>query len=143
MSQTPYRRQRPIPFNLETEIVGSSHDRASRTFTYTLERNGKRWTVQIPRAHFESEPGRPAKTTEMRRQHLASCLLDAMGGAEQARPAAANETKAAPTNVAPSGKAGDTSNNLARPATWNEFNALPAGAWFVNPADGKVQRKHG
>ncbi len=51
---------------------------------------------------------------------------------------------AAPANgasAAPAAGAGKTAQDAARPTTQQAFDALPSGAYFVNPADGRVMQK--
>lgn len=68
------------------------------------------------------------------------------GGASSAAPAAQQPQTspnpvaqtAAPTPAAPQA---NSASSVARPSTTEEFNALPKGALFINPADGKTYRK--
>lgn len=46
-----------------------------------------------------------------------------------------------PTPGQPQGAPGGGQDSPARPTTQQEFDALPSGALFVNPADGRVMRK--
>lgn len=47
----------------------------------------------------------------------------------------------APTAPAPRPSSGGSREQAARVTSQAEFDALPAGAWFVNPADGQVMQK--
>jgi hypothetical protein len=73
-----------VTIHLETEIVASSYDPTTRAHSYTIERNGKRWTVSVPDADFEQFGpilgATGAVNKQRRRQHLASRLEAAMGG---------------------------------------------------------------
>ena len=68
----------------ETEIVSTSYDAVKHTHSYTIERNGKRWTVEIPDADFQNfgpVMGASAATNRMnRRRHLAMRLQAAIDG---------------------------------------------------------------
>jgi hypothetical protein len=74
-----------MTINPETEIVATSHDPIARTHSYTIERNGKRWTVAIPDADFQQfgpvKGADAAMNHASRRKHLAMRLEAAMGGA--------------------------------------------------------------
>lgn len=61
---------------LDTEIVASRFDPATRKASYTIERNGKRWTVTIHADEFEKHKNNHAA----RRTHLANTLQNAMNG---------------------------------------------------------------
>lgn len=63
---------------LETEIVGSAFDPVRQVYTYTIERAGQRWTVEVPDAHLAQHAGQFADTA--RRDHVASVLHGAMAG---------------------------------------------------------------
>jgi hypothetical protein len=63
---------------LESEIVGSAYDPVSKVCTYTIERNGKRWTAEVPVHHLQSHKGGNAKM--LRRNHVAKVLEMAMQG---------------------------------------------------------------
>lgn len=69
----------------ETEIVATSYDAPTRTHSYTIARDGKRWTVAIPDADFAQfgpVVGASAAVNKMnRRRHLAQRLEAAMQGA--------------------------------------------------------------
>lgn len=60
----------------DTEIVASRFDRATQTCFYTLERQGKRWTVGIPLKELEQH----GPNKQRRRDHLANRLQQAMRG---------------------------------------------------------------
>lgn len=72
----------------ESEIVATSHDARTRTHSYTIERNGKRWTVAIPDDDFEQFGpivGASGAVNRMnRRRHLAMRLEAAMDGVADA-----------------------------------------------------------
>lgn len=64
------------PINLDTEIVATRYDAASRTCYYTIARDGKRWTAAVPLDHLNIHgAAKPA-----RQQHLARALMTAMQG---------------------------------------------------------------
>jgi hypothetical protein len=43
-----------MPLNLDTEIVATAYDPSTDSCAYTIERNGKRWTVQVPLAQLDT-----------------------------------------------------------------------------------------
>lgn len=63
---------------LESEIVGSRFDKLTQTCYFTIERDGKRWTVALPKDAFKQFKGNNAK--QLRRNHLAAALNNAMRG---------------------------------------------------------------
>lgn len=63
---------------LESEIVGSAYDPTSKVCTYTIERNGKRWTAEVHLNHLSAHKGGNAKM--LRRNHVAKVLEMAMQG---------------------------------------------------------------
>lgn len=68
---------------LDTEIVASRFDTKTGLCSYTIERNGKRWTVDVHLDHFEAlpkTPGEPHVNKQLRRNHLAKVLEQAMQG---------------------------------------------------------------
>lgn len=62
--------------HLETEIVATHYDAASRQCFYTIERDGRQWTVGIP----EDDLNRHKANKAARRMHLAQTLSVAMQG---------------------------------------------------------------
>jgi hypothetical protein len=68
--------QIPMSLNLDTEIVATAYDPATETCTYTIARNGQRWTVRVPMAQLEGH----GANKEARRAHLANLLTAAMQG---------------------------------------------------------------
>ena len=46
--------QNPMPLNLDTEIVATAYDPSTDSCAYTIERNGKRWTVQVPLVQLDA-----------------------------------------------------------------------------------------
>jgi len=106
-----------MTIHLEEEIVGSRFDPVTRTCHYTIARNGKRWTVAVPIDHLEAHKANKAA----RRNHLANVLQNAMNGPHDP----------------PSG----TKTDPHQPATWQDFDKVPDGHWFINPADGKLTQK--
>jgi hypothetical protein len=66
----------------ETEIVATAYDAARQAHSYTVERGGNRWTVEIPDAHLAAHTGPNAK--QLRRNHVAKVLEAAMRGAPDA-----------------------------------------------------------
>lgn len=62
--------------HLENEIVATRHDPVTRTSFYTIERNGRRWTVGIP----DDDLNRHKSNKAARRLHLAQTLNMAMQG---------------------------------------------------------------
>lgn len=73
-----------MTIHLETEIVGSAYDPIKRVHSYTIERAGKRWTVQIGADEFaRTGPllGAQAATNKHRRRsYVATRLANAMQG---------------------------------------------------------------
>lgn len=65
--------------NLETEIVSTRTDPASRIHSYTIERDGRRWTVDIHEDEFNRLNPNGA-TKEQRRNMLGHRLQVAMLG---------------------------------------------------------------
>ena len=104
---------------LETEIVASSYDEKNRVCTYTIKRGDKRWTVEVPQAQLDAHTGPQHK--QLKRNHLAAVLMQAMNGK-------------------PDPHAG-TKDDPHRPTDWQDFEAVPQGEWYVNAADGEVQKK--
>jgi len=64
-------------------------------------------------------------------------LLAQLGG--RAPPAAGDPNR--PANGPARGGGGGTMQSPARPRSEADFNALPSGAWFINPADGRLLQK--
>lgn len=56
-------------------------------------------------------------------------------------PASPRRPPAQPVPGAAGPKAGSAASAPARVSSQQQFDALPVGAWFVNPADGRVMRK--
>lgn len=73
-----------MTIHLENEVVGSAFDPITQIHTYTVARDGKRWTVTIPNADFERfgpRLGARAAINQLtRRKHLAMRLTAAMDG---------------------------------------------------------------
>jgi len=68
-----------MTIHLESEIVASAYDEATHVCSYTIERNGKRWTVKVPIEHLNAHgTGKGHKV--QRRLHLARLLEQAMNG---------------------------------------------------------------
>jgi hypothetical protein len=65
-----------MPLNLDTEIVATSYDPSTDSCAYTIERNGKRWTVQVPLAQLDA----CGANKQARRDYLGNVLLAAMDG---------------------------------------------------------------
>ena len=65
--------------NLDSEVVATAFDPATRTCSYTIERDGKRWTVPIP-LHQLEQHGNTVSGQQSRRTHLANLLEAAMRG---------------------------------------------------------------
>jgi hypothetical protein len=65
-----------MPLNLDTEIVATAYDSSSDTCAYTIARNGKRWTVQVPLAQLDAY----GANKQARRDCLGNLLLAAMDG---------------------------------------------------------------
>lgn len=110
--------------HLEGEVVASRFDPITRTCSYTITRDGKRWTVSVPLEHLDNaaKPHAHAPMAKQaRRDHLANVLKNAMNGAPDA----------------PAG----TPDDPHQPATWQDFEKVPDGASFINPADGKILTK--
>lgn len=64
---------------LESEIVATRYDAKARQCFYTIERDGKRWTIALPREHFD-KCGTKAGHLIQRRNLLAAALEVAMRG---------------------------------------------------------------
>ena len=61
---------------LDSEIVATRYDAATRTCYYTIERDGRRWTAAVPLADLEVH-----KANRMnRRNHVANVLQAKMSG---------------------------------------------------------------
>lgn len=65
-----------MTINLEGEVVGSRIDPVTQTCFYTVERDGRRWTVKVPLADLH----RHAANKAGRRTHVATVLNAAMQG---------------------------------------------------------------
>jgi hypothetical protein len=65
-----------MPLNLDTEIVATAYDPSTDSCAYTIERNGKRWTVQVPLAQLDA----CGANKQARRDYLGNVLLAAMDG---------------------------------------------------------------
>jgi hypothetical protein len=85
------------PINLETELVGSSYNPSTRVCTYTIERDGSRWTVGVPLQNLNAY--KTANHKALRRQHVARVLHTAMQGAPNGN--TPPETPIEPANVRP------------------------------------------
>jgi DNA-binding protein YbaB len=75
-----------MTINLDTEIVATYFDTKSGNCSYTIERNGKRWTASVHVDQFNQHDLSPGGQ-QRRRDHLARALEDAMRGMD-------DETKA-------------------------------------------------
>lgn len=64
---------------LDNEIVSTGHDPKTGYSSYTIERNGKRWTVRVHESEFHKIGTTPASIAQ-RRGHLAKVLEQAMRG---------------------------------------------------------------
>ncbi len=62
--------------NLDNEIVATSFDPKTGDCTYTLARDGKRWTVTIHHTQLDQH----GANIQKRREHLARALTAAMMG---------------------------------------------------------------
>ena len=102
---------------LESELVRTSFNPKTRTCYYPIRRNGQHWTVSIPLADLDKHSSK----RQRRRDHLANALTIAMRGIPD--PAQGNQV------------------DPFKPVTWQDFDKVPFGAWYVNPADGKLQQK--
>lgn len=65
-----------MTINLDTEIVATAHDPISRMNSYTIERGGRRWTVQVHMDEFQ----RCGPGAQARRNLLGHRLMTAMQG---------------------------------------------------------------
>ena len=75
--------------NLETQIVGSAYDPATRMCSYTYQHHdGQHYTVEIPLDHLEGRG--PVNTNNIsinrgnqdrRRKHLVACIQSRLQGA--------------------------------------------------------------
>lgn len=73
-----------MTINVDTEIVASRYDAAKRMNHYTIERDGHRWTVDVPDDHLDKH-GRGPGSLVRRRNHVASVLVLAMRGKPDGR----------------------------------------------------------
>lgn len=64
-----------MTIHLDTEIVATRHDPVSRANFYTVERNGRRWTVEIHMDEFNR-----CALKEQKRNLLGNRLAEAMLG---------------------------------------------------------------
>ena len=63
-----------MSINLDTEIVATAFDPATGTCAYTVERDGRRWTVRVPLSQLDGQ----GASKDARRAHLANLLTAAM-----------------------------------------------------------------
>ena len=63
-----------MPLNLDTEIVATAYEPSTDSCAYRIERNGKRWTVQVPLAQLDA----CGANKQARRDYLGNVLLAAM-----------------------------------------------------------------
>jgi hypothetical protein len=77
-----------MTINLDTEIVATAFDPASGTCAYTIERDGRRWTVRVQLAQLDGQ----GASKDARRAHLANLLTAAMQGAADRSDAGAQES---------------------------------------------------
>ena len=70
------QRLQNMPLNLDTEIVATAYDPSTDSCAYTIERNGKRWTVQVLLAQLDA----CGANKQARRDYLGNVLLAAMDG---------------------------------------------------------------
>lgn len=61
------------PINLDTEIVGSRYDPITRMCSYTVARDGRKWTVSVHSDDLN-------RHKQNRRNHLGHLLQQAMRG---------------------------------------------------------------
>ena len=64
---------------LESEIVATRFDPLGQACYYTIERDGKRWTVKIPLSDLDKHNGPNHKA--LRRNYIATALQNAMRAA--------------------------------------------------------------
>lgn len=102
---------------LDSEVVSSRYDSKTRTCFYTIFREGKRWTVAIPLEHLDAHKA----NKQARRNHVGNRLTIAMRNPPDP----------------PTGSKADP----FKPATWQDFDNVPKGAWYINPADGVLAQK--
>ena len=65
-----------MTINFDTEIVATRHDPITRTHHYTVERGGRRWTVNL----HDDDLNRHGGNKAARRNHLGNLLHQAMMG---------------------------------------------------------------
>lgn len=68
-----------MTINVDTEIVASRYDAAKRINHYTIKRDGRHWSVEVPDDHLDRH-GRGAGSRDRRRNHVGSLLVLAMRG---------------------------------------------------------------
>ena len=68
--------------NLDTEIVATSYDPATRMNYYTIERGGRRWTASVHTDHLAVHKA----NKEARRRHVGNVLVEAMRGPSDTLP---------------------------------------------------------
>ena len=61
---------------LESEVVGTHYDPKTRICSYTILRDGKRWTAHVPLEALEKHKG----NKKLRRDFIANALVAAMRG---------------------------------------------------------------
>lgn len=66
-----------MTINIDTEIIATRYDAATKTNHYTIERGGRRWTVEVHDDHFD-KLGRGIGSRQRRRTHIANRLEIAM-----------------------------------------------------------------
>lgn len=64
-----------MTINLDTEVVGSTYDVSAHVSTYTVLRDGRRWTVTVPDVAFAQ-----CQNAASRRTLLGNLLTNAMRG---------------------------------------------------------------
>jgi hypothetical protein len=74
-----------MTISLDTEIVASSYNPITRICTYTIERDGRRWTAEVHIDHLEAHGHGPIGAKK-RQTHIANALTSAMRGPHDRQP---------------------------------------------------------
>jgi hypothetical protein len=71
-----------VTIHLDSEIVATGFDPLTQTCTYTIERDGKRWTATVALAEFN----KLGANKVAKRNLVANALTSAMAGAPDPNP---------------------------------------------------------
>lgn len=79
------------PINMDTEIVATMFNKVTNTVAYTVERDGERWTVNIPVKELDAI-GPISLTKKQRMDFVGRKLQQVMMGPGDPAPAKPNPT---------------------------------------------------